>query len=262
MTWATIPAYHRSTGSNFPIQRAVVHCTVSPCTPGGARANARYFQNPASGGSAHRVVDPAEVVICAPDDVICWHAPPNRHSLSLELCDPMTGPASRWTDGAHVAMLRLGAAEMRHWCDTYGLPITHIEAPGLRQGLRGLTGHVDVSNAWRLSDHWDPGPYFPWGTFLGLVAGHITEEDAMSADTENMMRENWMRLIQQQQRQAAADRSSLATSVPAWYEFYLGRPASVAVVEEFMRRYDAGASLVQLEQSVRASAEARKRAVA
>ncbi len=43
-------------------------------------------------------------------------------------------------------------------------------APGdLVAGRRGITGHVDVSRAFELSDHWDPGPGFPVESFLDTV---------------------------------------------------------------------------------------------
>ena len=45
-----------------------------------------------------------------------------------------------------------------------------MRAAGLRAGARGITGHADVSVAFRKSDHWDPGPAFPWAAFLRQVS--------------------------------------------------------------------------------------------
>jgi hypothetical protein len=39
------PAAHTSEGSNKPIDRIVIHATVSPCVEGGARNVARYFRS-------------------------------------------------------------------------------------------------------------------------------------------------------------------------------------------------------------------------
>src|SRR5690348_5937428 len=69
------PAAHTSPGNNKPINRIVIHSTVSPCVEGQARNSALYFRSPSAGGSAHYVVDPGEVVQVVYDGVIAWHAP-------------------------------------------------------------------------------------------------------------------------------------------------------------------------------------------
>ena len=66
-------------------------------------------------------------------------------------------------------MLEQAAALTASICERYEIPIRRIRAAGLRAGRRGITGHVDVSEAFRMSDHWDPGPNFPWARFLELV---------------------------------------------------------------------------------------------
>ena len=43
-----------------------------------------------------------------------------------------------------------------------------LVADDLVAGRRGITGHVEVSRAYR-SDHWDPGPGFPIERFLDDV---------------------------------------------------------------------------------------------
>lgn len=254
---AYIPARYHGGPFNLPIKRLVVHCTTGPCQPGQARITGTWFQDPRSGGSAHKGIDPAEVVRYLPDETIGYHAPPNQYSLGYEFADPMTGDPNRWTDPMHVAMLSLGAAEFREDARKHGVPITRIETPGLRNGLRGITGHDDVSKAWGMSDHWDPGPYFPWGTFLGMVAGIVDKEAAMSAETEQMLRENWMRLIQQQGRQASSDRALVAASIPIWYKTYLGRDnPSRSEVASWLVKYDQGYGPHRIEQAIRASKEA------
>src|SRR5690349_19229744 len=81
------PPAHFTAGDNKPVSRIVIHSTVSECKAGGAREIAAYFRTKAAGGSAHYVVDPSEVVQAAYDSVVCWHAPPNEHSLGIEMCD-------------------------------------------------------------------------------------------------------------------------------------------------------------------------------
>lgn len=63
-------AAHVTAGVNTPIDRVVMHGTVSRCFVGGAQATADYFTNPASGGSAHYVVDPATIIQCVAESAI------------------------------------------------------------------------------------------------------------------------------------------------------------------------------------------------
>lgn len=169
------PAAHTSAGSNQPITRIVIHGTVSPCVKGGARATARYFASPSAGGSAHYVVDPGEVVQDVYDSVIAWHAPPNPGSIGVELCDPETGPASRWHDADHEAMLALAAELVAGLCLAYDVPVRKIGVKSLLAGKHGICGHVDVSNAWHESDHSDPRG-FPWKHFMALVEAEVTKQ--------------------------------------------------------------------------------------
>lgn len=168
-------------GTQTHVTRIVIHGTVSPCVRGGAASVARYFQTPGAGGSAHYVVDPGEVVRCLAEDVIAWHAPPNTGSVGVELCDPQTGPDSRWGDDNHEAMLRLAAALVRDIAKRWDVPLRRLTVADVRAGKRGICGHVDVSKAFHQSDHTDPGTGFPWNHFMKLVTG---EDDDMPSAKE------------------------------------------------------------------------------
>ena len=54
-------------------------------------------------------------------------------------------------------------------CRRRRIPIRWLSADDLLAGRRGLTGHAQVSEAYRKSDHWDPGPGFPVESFLDRV---------------------------------------------------------------------------------------------
>jgi N-acetyl-anhydromuramyl-L-alanine amidase AmpD len=163
-------ASHTS-GRQSSVSRIVMHGTVSPCVRGGARSVARYFQSPKAGGSAHYTVDPGEVIRSYAEDVVCWHAPPNRGSIGVELCDPQKGAASRWQDADHQAMLALAAQLVREIADRWDVPLVRLSPADLRAGKRGITGHVDVAKAFGQTDHSDPGTGFPWGQFMTLLKG-------------------------------------------------------------------------------------------
>lgn len=173
------PPAHWSSGSNMPLHRIVLHGTVSPTVKGGARATAAYFREDRAGGSAHYVVDPGEVVQVTYDSVIAWHAPPNSNSIGVELCDwvedPHTGkaaPLSRWDDADHRAMLARTAHLVAQLCLAYQVPVQLVGPLGLRQGVRGICEHSDVSEAWKQSSHWDLGN-FPRTVFLRMVQAEV-----------------------------------------------------------------------------------------
>ncbi len=77
--------------------------------------------------------------------------------------------AADWAAPAAQAMLARSAALVAGACARHGIPLVRLDAPALCRGERGITGHVDVSHAWNGSDHWDPGPAFPWESYLKMV---------------------------------------------------------------------------------------------
>lgn len=157
---------------NKPIHRVVIHCTVSPAVAGGRYAVARMFKESTRTASAHYVVDPAGVVQVVFDSLVAEHAPPNQHSIGIELCDMQAGPVSRWQDDAHQAILRRAANLTAKLCLAYGVPTRKLTPAQLVAGERGICGHVDVSNAFHETDHTDPGVGFPWPAFLAQVHKH------------------------------------------------------------------------------------------
>ena len=169
------PAAHHGGDNNKPIRRIVIHSTVSPCVPGGARDVARYFRSADAGGSAHYVVDPREVVQVVYDSTVAYHAPPNLHSLGVELCDmPSAVNPGRWRGANHRAMLELAAQLVAQLCVAYGVPDTFRTARQLRRGLYGITTHHEVSLAFGESTHWDPGSW-PRRRFMRKVHRYVKQ---------------------------------------------------------------------------------------
>lgn len=169
--------------NNKPIRRVVIHSAVMPCEPGRARQLGAMNRSGSTGGSWHYAVDPAEVLQCSYDSVVCWHAPPNGGSLGIEMTDwpgPVPGMkrrtrawvaarrAWRWAKPAQRRMLRRTADLTAELCLAYGLPLRFVSARGLRAGRRGVTTHAEVTKAWGQSDHWDPG-WWPRRLFMRRV---------------------------------------------------------------------------------------------
>lgn len=166
------PVVHFSQGNNLPPTRIVIHCTAGPgqtCAVG-AQGTARYFQDPKSGGSAHYITDIDETIQCAYDNVICWHAPPNPHSIGIEMECSLAGDGQgHWGRQDHITMMHRTAKLVAQKCLQYGIPTVKLSVADLQAGKHGVTGHADVSKAFQQSDHTDPGSYFPWAQFMVWV---------------------------------------------------------------------------------------------
>ncbi len=170
----TVPAYHVSAGQNEPINRVVIHATspgmagTTSSAAGMALATAHYFQSPASGGSAHYIEDIASEEHCVADAAIAQHAPPNPHSIGIEICGETTYTYATWLSPAVWPAVRLAQIRAQEVCHRFGVPWVRLRIADLLAGHRGVCGHVDVSNAWHQTDHTDPGPNFPWREFMAV----------------------------------------------------------------------------------------------
>ena len=146
------------------IRYVVIHCTESDT----AESAAEWFQNPASTGSANLVVDDENCFRTVPDFVVPWAAPPlNRNGFHIELAGHAAWTTVQWLDRSFT--LRRAAFKTAHRCRLYGIPVRRVGWIGLKLRRSGITGHADVSRAFGLSSHTDPGPNFPWSHFLSLV---------------------------------------------------------------------------------------------
>lgn len=162
------------------IDVVVIHTIEIAERADSAESAARWFARPAAQVSAHYAVDADSVVQCVREQDIAWHARGgNQNSIGIELAGRAAQGAREWDDAYSRAMLRRAATLTAEICGRYAIPLRRIGAPGLVKGLRGITGHADVSRAFGQSDHWDPGPAFPWQRFLGLVRSAARGSDVV-----------------------------------------------------------------------------------
>ena len=131
---------------------------------------ARWFASPVSRVSAHYCVDADTIVQCVREKDIAWHARGgNTGSIGVELAGFARQTRKDWADAYSNAVLGRAAALVADVCRRRAIPARWLVADDLRTGRHGITGHAEVSRAYRKSDHWDPGPAFPVERFLGLV---------------------------------------------------------------------------------------------
>jgi len=144
----------------------------APEKPGTARGVAEWFAGPnAPMASAHYCIDAIEVVQSVPENVVAWAAPgANKRGIHLEHAGYASQNPAAWDDDYSNAVLARSAELAADICRRYLIPIVRLGPADLRVGLRGLCGHVDVTNAFNDGHgHTDPGPAFPWDRYLALI---------------------------------------------------------------------------------------------
>lgn len=170
-TYVGPPTWHGSS-KNKPITRIVIHCTVGaePGAKNAALNTVNYSKNTSRPSSFHYIAEDTKSYQYTYDSVVAYHAPPNGHSLGYELCCSLSDKGKgHWSNTDHREMLRVAAKDVAQLCLAYNIPIRKLSVAQTRAGAKGICGHDEVSKAFHQSSHWDPGPYFPWGTFIKMV---------------------------------------------------------------------------------------------
>lgn len=178
MTSSTIPfvqARNYTHGRSNPIDLIVIHTMESPEKPDTAESVAAWFAGPnAPQASAHYCIDADSIVACVRDTDVAWHAPgANHNGLGLEHAGRAAQSAAEWNDDYSSRLLDLSSELVAQKCAKYDIPAVWLSPAQLRAGKRGITGHVQVSEAFKRSDHTDPGKSFPVEAYIARVREHL-----------------------------------------------------------------------------------------
>jgi N-acetyl-anhydromuramyl-L-alanine amidase AmpD len=134
---------------DYGIDRVIIHVTQ-----GGYRSAVRVFQDPGHGAAAHYIVrGDGRVTQMVRELDVAFHAGNrqyNERSVGIEH-EGFVERAASFTDAMYEASARLAAAV----CGRYGIPADREH----------IIGHAQVPG----TDHTDPGPYWDWGRYIGLV---------------------------------------------------------------------------------------------
>jgi hypothetical protein len=133
---------------------------------------ARYFQAPDPGTkpSAHICVDSDSIIQCVKDSYVANAAPGCNHDgIQVELAGYGSQSPGQWRDKYSLALLAIAADAVGQYCLKYDIPPIHLTNEQLKAGARGIIGHAQASAVYKLSDHTDPGPNFPWAQFIANV---------------------------------------------------------------------------------------------
>jgi len=193
--------YYKAIPDDQPreIQDIVMHTIECPEKPKTAIGVANMFHvgpvdqhgNPRP-ASAHLCIDAQQVVQCVRYQDVAYGAPgTNRNGIHIEHAGYAAQTPEQWKDDFSVSELCLSAQVVAGLCKEYEIPVAFVDAEGLLAGVHGITTHAEVSKACLLAnqrgltssdfyntanphkpmtDHSDPGKYFPMDAYLEGVA--------------------------------------------------------------------------------------------
>lgn len=173
---ASIPSPNKHTGRTRKVRVVVMHTMETPENATTAEDVARHwFAKTAARASAHYCVDADSIVQCVPESDTAWAAPgANADGIQIELAGRAGQDAAGWADAYSAAELDLAARLVADICTRHNIPIRKLTREQLAAGERGIIGHVDSSAVYRLSDHTDPGPDFPWDQVIAKARAYAT----------------------------------------------------------------------------------------
>lgn len=157
-----------------------------------ARAMANYQLNPSAGGSYHLVIDRDGVTARENDDeFIPWAARStgNRAGFHFSLAGRAAMTRDEWL--ARPKQLAKLAEILAAYSREYGIPLVRLTAAEVRAGKSGVCGHAEISDAWRESDHTDPGKGFPYDHVLDLAAHQSTVKETTTMDALDKKIQVW-----------------------------------------------------------------------
>lgn len=163
--------HHGGTRDMSKIRLIVLHDTEGST----ARGAAGWFANDASKGSAHYVVDDSECYHPLDDSLVPWGSKgdeTNRDGIHIEQAGLWTWTREQWL--AHRATIEKAAAIAQNKARAYNVPLKFLTAADLKaqgENARGVTSHVEITRAFVVDDHVDPGPGYPIDLFMALVQG-------------------------------------------------------------------------------------------
>ena len=176
--WPYVPAkYFKKVDGQRRVRLIVIHSMEFPEKGDTAEECAKYFQDPRDKNgkprpaSAHLCVDNNSIVQSVLDNNIPAAAPgANADGIHLELAGTAKQTELEWLDGYGQDLLRNAADAAAQYCLKYDIPVKRLTDDELANGkTKGFVSHAQVSAVFKLSDHTDPGPAFPWQFFLTQV---------------------------------------------------------------------------------------------
>lgn len=144
-------------------QVIVQHTTESE---GGNTSVIGYLERTKAGSYQTMVDFDGEEVRLVPDNKQAWGAMPKGNKAGLHTCVMGRAEWSRDRWLREAKLLERTAMRYAEWHKKYGIPLVKINGDQVRAGVRGVCGHIEIRDAFRESDHWDPGYNFPYDVVI------------------------------------------------------------------------------------------------
>lgn len=164
-------AKHYYKGRLKPVRLIVIHDMEVRESATTAETVARMFATTDRDASAHYCIDQDSVVQGVEVMDTAWAAPgANADGIQLEHAGYARQSRAEWLND--LGTLRQSARLSAQLAARFNIPLRRLSTLQVKDGTsKGFVGHNDVSNAFRLSDHTDPGPNFPWDTYFAMCGG-------------------------------------------------------------------------------------------
>lgn len=221
-----IQARNFTMGRLQPVTMVVIHTAECGESASAAENVAAWgaSQN-APKASWNYMVDSDSVTQSVAETDTAWHAGPvNGFAIGVEHAGFAKQTSLEWADDYSVSMLELSAQLVAGICRRHGIAIQRLTADDLKNGKRnGICGHIDVTNAFTDGKgHWDPGPNFPWDSYLERVRFHL-EGTAYEPPPPDDRPEGWV---------------SVTCDGVEWYvaPLYI-HPMGIGAAEDYARAY-------------------------
>lgn len=183
---------HIDPRSTSLIEKVVVHVNVGDEVENGAQGLVNYLKTIDAG--YHVVTDDFHIVVAAGDDQRVWGASgANLHGLHVCIIGRADQTAAQWMDPYSDKAMQNAAQVTADWCKRYSIPVLRLSPSQVATSAKGICGHVDVERSGLpgtggMSGHYDPGPNFPWGTFLTRVQVQIVGDQPPAQPVEEDMK--------------------------------------------------------------------------
>lgn len=171
LKWVTPASF--TNADRTSVQLVVIHTTEGSAHTWSAEDGAAYDARRTDGTSTHYFHDADSTIQCVEtrDQAHTAKGQGNRRGIHHELCTKVSKAV--WSDVYHRAMLLRAAKQAARDCRKWGIPAVKLSASQVAAGVKGVCGHVDISNAFGQSDHTDPGKNFPWPQFIGMIKAEL-----------------------------------------------------------------------------------------
>jgi len=175
VTYPFIQAKHFTVGRNGIKPRLIViHTMETPENFGRAHQVAVWFSGAnAPQASAHYMVDNEDIYQTVLEANTAWAVDDwdlNQSSISVEHAGNAAQTPAQWTDAYSKAELALSARLTADIAHRNGIPAVKLSPADILAGKAGFCGHNDITIAKEIAGgHTDPGPNFPWTSYLAQV---------------------------------------------------------------------------------------------